>query len=132
MTRYDPEHAPDPERWLDADEDERITAVREFHEPDQMPLPHARLHAAIHVTIENQLAMGEPVVVDALERLRAEGLSRHDALHAIGWVLAEHLVTVLQPDFKPPTDPHVVYFERLKHLTALEWLQSVENGDDDE
>jgi hypothetical protein len=47
-----------------------------------------RAHAANHVIVENQLAMGDATVVPAtLARLMQEGLDRHDAIHAIGSVL---------------------------------------------
>jgi hypothetical protein len=47
-------------------------------------LPNAQLHAVIHVVVENQLALGEEVVVETLARLQREGLGRHDGVHAIG------------------------------------------------
>lgn len=45
---------------------------------------------------ENQLAEAYLLAVEALARLRRDGLSRHDAVHAIGSVLAEHLWTQTQ------------------------------------
>jgi hypothetical protein len=57
------------------------------------PSPAADAHATIHVVVENQVALGEAVVIDALARLRADGLTRLDAVHAVGTVLAGHTST---------------------------------------
>ncbi len=89
MDGYDPERAPDPEWWLSLDESERMDLAQESqHEDEQLPSP--RSHAAIHLVIENQVAMGDEIPVAAtLQRLLAEGLGRHDAVHAIGSVLSK-------------------------------------------
>ena len=45
--------------------------------------------------------MNDPVIVELLKRLRTQGLSRHDAAHAIGSTLAAQVYSVLkreQPD----------------------------------
>jgi hypothetical protein len=47
------------------------------------------VHAAIHVAVENQIAMGVELVGETVARLVAEGLDRHEAIHAIGALLAE-------------------------------------------
>jgi hypothetical protein len=41
------------------------------------------------VAVETQLAEGHAEATAALDRLLQEGLDRHEALHAIGSVLAE-------------------------------------------
>lgn len=86
-----------------------------------MRLPNARLHAVTHVVVENQVLLGDETPVAAtLERLRSEGLPRHDAIHAIGSVLAPVLLEILEGDIL--SDPNVVYFERLRDLSAESWL----------
>ena len=76
----------------------------------------------MHVIVENQLALGERAVVDTLARLQAEGLDRHDAVHAIGSVLAEHFYKLLKEGLPVKhADPNVAYFDRLKQLTAAGW-----------
>ena len=88
-----------------------------------------RLHAAVHAIVENQLALGEAVVVETLARLQDEGLSRHDALHAIGSVLAGYLDTLMRD--RPSVDKvegHKEYFLALKVLTAESWRKSGELG----
>lgn len=80
------------------------------------------MHAIIHTTVENQIALGESVIVESLARLRAEGLSRHDAIHAIGSVLAEQMFQMIKGTSAP--DPPQVYYDRVRRLTAEEWLRS--------
>jgi hypothetical protein len=91
---------------------------------NRISLPNHRLHAAIHVIVENQIALGEEVVVEALDRLRRQGLSRHDAIHAIGMVLNEHIFNVLKSGGEPTPELHAPYSERLKHFSADDWRRS--------
>jgi hypothetical protein len=80
------------------------------------------LHATFHVIVENQLAMAEPTVVATLTRLQHEGLSRHDAVHAVGSLLAEHIYELLKGHpGSAGGDPNAAYSERLKKLTAAGW-----------
>ena len=98
---YDAGRAPDAAEWLARDEDERMIAVKAFHRglEKHPPMPNARMHAIIHVVVENQLALGEPRETRAaMERLCAAGLSRHEALHAVGQVVAESLAQALRGD----------------------------------
>jgi hypothetical protein len=64
---------------------ERVSA---YHRRNRIRLPNPRLHSTIHAIIENQIAEGMAKTRDALARLISEGLSRHDAIHAIGSVLS--------------------------------------------
>ena len=81
----------------------------------------AQLHAVIHVIVENQLALGEEVVAETLARLQKEGLDRHDALHAIGSVLAADLYELMQDGAEATGEAYRRYLERLKKLTAKNW-----------
>ena len=95
--RYDPDKTPDPKHWLAVDEDEKLHLVQQYHRKKRMRLPNARVHAVIHVVVENQVALGDELPVRAtLLRLMREGLSRHDAVHAVGTVLAHHLFDLLK------------------------------------
>jgi hypothetical protein len=117
--KYDPEIAPDATRWLDADEEERLLAIRRYHECSAENLGEgAEAHFVIHNTVENQLAEGHPAATDALERLTAEGLDRHDAIHAIGSILAAEIFELLKR--KAPFDPER-YARKLGELTASRW-----------
>lgn len=70
--------------------------------------------------VENQLAERIPEVTGTLERLLNEGLDRHDAIHAIGSVLAEHLFNIMKT--RPAGgDPHAAYFAALESLSAAKW-----------
>jgi hypothetical protein len=65
--------------------------------------------------------MGEATVGETLERLQREGLGRHDAIHAIGSVLAEDLYTLMQDQTGPADATYQNYLSRLRQLTANNW-----------
>src|SRR5258706_15859230 len=121
MDSYDPETSRPSADWLQTDEAERIELVSSYHRRKKIRLPNAQLHAVIHVIVENQLALGETVVVDTLARLQSEGLSRHDALHAIGSVLAEDLYELLREASDANGHTYERYLERLRDLSASTW-----------
>jgi len=56
----------------------------------------SRCTAAFHAIVENQIAEGFESVVRAMARLVSEGLSRHDAVHAIGSVAAEQFYEAMK------------------------------------
>ncbi len=94
MIQYDPDQPPDPAAWLALDEGERVLLVEQYHRDARVPLPKGarKPHAVFHTIVENQLALEDQVVVrETLRRLMDEGLARHEAVHAIGSVLAEHV-----------------------------------------
>ena len=122
MNSYDPDRSRAAADWLQTDEGERIELVSSYHRRKKIHLPNAQLHAVIHVVVENQLALGEQVVVETLARLQREGLSRHDALHAIGSVLATDLYELMQESSEATSDTYRQYLERLQKLTAKNWL----------
>lgn len=89
MSHYDPEIAPAPKDWLALDEGERISAVKNFHVASRIKLPDAIAHATFHTIVENQIAEGFEPSKRAVARLQSEGLSRHDAIHAIASVIVK-------------------------------------------
>jgi len=117
---YDPLRAPDPEQWLDLDEEERAVLVQIQHEESGEELENPVLHAMIHVVVENQLALADEVVVATLERLQREGLDRHDAIHAIASVLMAQIWQAGQTDHAGQMSS-AVYHDALSHLTAKSW-----------
>ena len=121
MSAYDPDASPVPTTWLQTDEAERIELVSNYHRRRNVTLPDAKLHAVIHVVVENQIALGEEIVIETLARLQREGLGRHDALHAIGSVLAENLYELMQEDRDAADEPYRMYLQRLERLTASSW-----------
>jgi hypothetical protein len=52
----------------------------------------------------------------------AEGLDRHEAIHAIGSVLMGHVYNLVRGDAKPG-DPNPPYFQALQRLTASSWQE---------
>ena len=96
MKHYDPETAPDPSDWLSLDEHQRLQLTEAHHRATRVKHPSIKAHTAIHLIVENQIAMGLEPVVRAMSRLKSEGLPRHEAIHAIGSVAAEHFFEVLK------------------------------------
>lgn len=96
---YDANAQPDPQSWLAADESLRTVAVEAHHRglAEHPDMPNPQVHALMHVIVENQLAMGDPPEVrPTLMRLIDAGLTRHEAIHAIGSVVAEALFKVMK------------------------------------
>lgn len=119
---YDPTTGPDPEWWLGLDEAEQIDLVIEHHEnPEEWhpELPNVYAHAVMHTVVENQLALNEPpAVATALERLQKQGLDRHEALHAIAYVLFQEMGGMVDSG-QPYSESR--YSSKLKKLTAKKW-----------
>lgn len=126
ISRYDPFHAPAPGDWLDLDETERLDLVQRYHRRARVRLPNARVHAAFHVIVENQIALGEQTVLRTAQRLLAEGLNRHEVIHAIGSVLAGHLfdLTRQSAPSTPEADDNQRYNAALERLTADNWREN--------
>ena len=61
----------------------------------------------------------------------SEGLSRHDAVHTIGSVLAGHLYHLIKRDVEGP-DVNADYYRQLNDLTAENWLKSFGEEPEDE
>jgi hypothetical protein len=120
---YDPNVAPDPEAWLALDESERAELAFQYHRRKKLKAPNTRLHALFHSIVETQAAMGdESPVRRTLERLQGEGLDRHDAVHAVGSVLAAQFHGILGGG-RSGADPNAEYEAELERLNAREWLR---------
>jgi hypothetical protein len=121
---YDPELPPNPEEWLALDEQERIQLAEAHHLAAHVKLPNTKVHAVFHVIVENQIAERLEPVVRAMGRLMSEGLSRHDALHAIGSVLAEHLHESAKSNAQDtPSTAQARYNAAVERLSAKAWLR---------
>jgi hypothetical protein len=127
MERYDPSRPPDSSDWLELDEQERLLLVEKQHRRDRIDVPNATLHATIHVIVENQLAADEEPVCRALTRLMEEGLSRHDAIHAIGSVLGHHIYDLLKGK-APADEASVQYYASIERLTVATWHEDNASG----
>ena len=123
MDYYDPEVAPAPEKWNALDQMERMFLIEDYHSQTQDLADSPQGHATIHAIVENQVAMGGATPVAAeLDRLMHEGLGRHDAVHAVGAILLEHMHTAMEGD--PDEDPETRnqrYYANLKKMTAKKW-----------
>jgi hypothetical protein len=125
ITEYDPLVEPDPAEWCALDEQVRIDLVMVYHQQAGIELPEEAVHAIVHVIIENQIAEGEKLPVKRVaQRLMEEGLDRHDAIHAIGSVLAPHLFDLMKGETSTGFEFNASYYAELEHLTAEGWLRS--------
>jgi hypothetical protein len=118
---YDPDVGPDPAHWLALEEAERLRQAKDYHRRCDVLLANPEIHAAVHVAIENQIAMGDEMPVrGALERLMAEGLTRHEAVHALGSVLTEMIVGAA--DGKEAEHSQTdAYNDGIARITAEDW-----------
>jgi hypothetical protein len=127
---YDPDVAPDPAEWLALDEGERISQAMDYHRHAGVSLPNENIHAVMHVIVENQIAMGDELPVRrTVERLVAEGLDRHEAVHAIGSLLTVHLNQALKNP-KAKTMPVDVYNKAVERITAESWRRQWADKDE--
>jgi hypothetical protein len=130
---YDPLVAPHPDDWLATDEQRRLDVIERYHRREGIEVERPGAHAAMHAVVENQIAEGDRYPVRrTLLRLIAEGLDRHDAIHAIASVLAGHINEQLR-ESRSQTRPSeqqsdgdfvAAYFSDLETLTAESWLRS--------
>jgi hypothetical protein len=125
VLKYDPLTGPNALAWSHTDESERVAAVLKHHVGNREAKPNERLHAAIHAVVENQVAMGDSYpTAGVLARLMGQGLDRHDAVHAIGSLVSEHMFQALR-------DPSLGgslgarYEADLIGLTAEDWKKKL-------
>jgi hypothetical protein len=132
MELYNPDRAIDPEEWTALDEGERLYIVERYHRKKRIKMPNLPAHAVIHVVVENQVALGEEIPVQkTLARLIREGLSRHDAVHAIGSVLSGLMFDLIKHNVKSQ-DVNADYHRQLEELTAESWLRIVNEESEEE
>ena len=126
---YDPAVAPDPERWLALPEEERLDRVSAYHRRADVFPPSEEMHASIHVTIENQIALGDELPVRrAVDRLMAEGLDRHQAIHAVGSLLSSQLFEAMR-DPEARAISQEAYNAAVEQLTVDSWRREFEDED---
>lgn len=129
LTKYDPDRAPDPERWLAQNEMDLIDIVQRYHRREGIRLANERVHASVHVMVENQVAHGEKTPVrDAVDRLMGEGMSRHDAIHAVGAVLSKHMHQAMASNQPVSRE---AYFADVRAVNKESWLAEYGPGRDD-
>jgi len=83
-----------------------------------------RLHLAIHMVVETQLADRGPAAAgETLSRLLEAGLTRHDAIHAIGTVASEEVLACLSDPARKYDETR--YVARLGQLDPAALLAEV-------
>jgi hypothetical protein len=117
--RYDPDKPVDAAEWFALDESERQLIVKQYHKHARIRLPSPTMHAIVHAAVETQVAQGHGAASRALERMMAEGLSRHDAVHAVGSVVAKHMFGIMKHHRAFDED---AYASDLDALAAEQWL----------
>jgi uncharacterized protein YoaH (UPF0181 family) len=119
LTKYDPDRAPDPARWLAEDEDQLLSIIERYHRRERIENERPRVHALVHMVVEKQVALGDEMpVAEAVQRLMGEGLSRHEAIHAVGAVLMGYLHDALRTDAGPDNE---AYNREVRALTKEQW-----------
>lgn len=127
--RYDPNLPLDEEQWSDLDESEQIDLVVNYHRRSGEKLPDLKVHASLHVIVENQVVMDDETPIAAtLGRLMNEGLDRHDAIHAIASVLSKIMFDAMSS--KSGDDISAEYFREVAELTAAKWRAEAQAGTD--
>jgi len=112
--------APNPAEWLSLDEQLRLDLVVDYVNKNENNIeePAKRIHASIHVIVENQLALESEPTPKTYSRLRKQGLSRHEAIHAIGAVISEDMFEIMRGNKDQAFEK---YKGRLEKLTAKRW-----------
>jgi Domain of unknown function (DUF1841) len=123
--RYNPDKPVDAAEWLELDEAEQQLAVERYHKRTRVRLPSPRVHAIIHAAIETQVAQGHAAAKRALERMQAEGLDRHDAIHALGSVMTKHMFGIMK---EGQAFDESAYGADLDDLSAERWLAEWREG----
>ncbi|MFT4928622.1 MAG: hypothetical protein ACI8WB_004741 [Phenylobacterium sp.] len=121
MNTYNPNKPIDPETWLAIDEAERIEMVEQFHRIEDNGVPEEAIttHSMIQVIVENQLAENVAYVPDTVAKLIRQGLTRHDAVHAIGAIISEDVFNIVNgedTDLSPKK-----YRRKYEKITAKRW-----------
>ena len=126
MKRYDRLEAPEAQEWLALDEQERIDLVLNYHRKARIRLPNAKVHAIVHAMVETQIALGDETPARrTAQRLINEGLDRHEAIHAIGWVLIEFMSDLMdEPESR--AEPNAPYFAALERLAVEDWRRAAQ------
>ena len=122
-TCYNPDVAPDARDWLALPELERIRIAQSYHVAMRVKVPNMKAHAALHAAVENQIASGYGPSKRAIDRLQVEGLSRHEAIHAIASVVTDFVYELRQGQTE---EQRATYQSRMgaaiEHLHAKDWL----------
>ena len=120
MDVYDPGLPIDVDTWLETEESVRLDLIVEHHRKSDETDPEGgwEVHSALHLLVENQIALGTENIRETQTKLIRQGLHRHDSIHAIGAVVGEDLFEMAKE--KRAWD-RKRYRRRLEKLTAKRW-----------
>jgi len=128
-THYDPDVAPNAGEWLALPELERIRLAQNHHVSARVKVPNMKAHAALHAAVENQIASGYGPSKRVVVRLQEEGLSRHEAIHAIASVIAEFVYELQQGQSEEARSTFQSRMgESIDRLHASNWLSGAPGG----
>lgn len=122
MKYYNPDEPLNKSEWLVLDDEERKRLVSNFHESSGEEFQDdgaLAMHSYMHVVVENQIATNVDLVQETITKLVRQGLSRHEALHAISAIIVKDIFDMLKEtksDFCPKK-----YRRKLEKITAKRW-----------
>lgn len=122
MKYYNPDKPLNESEWLALDDEERKRLVSNFHESSGEEFQDdgaLTMHSYMHVVVENQIATNVDLVSETVTKLVRQGLSRHEALHAISAIVVEDIFDMLKgtkSEFCPKK-----YRRKLEKITAKRW-----------
>jgi len=102
MNIYNPSIPPKANDWLELDEQTRLELLYDFVENYEQEKEAMRIHAAIHMIVENQLALNIELTTETYNRLKRQGLDRHQIIHAIGSVISEDIFELMKGNKENP------------------------------
>ncbi|WP_257263827.1 hypothetical protein [Endozoicomonas sp. ONNA2] len=122
MKYYNPDKPLNVREWLVLDDEQRKILVSDFHESTEEEFQDAgalTMHSFMHVVVENQIATNVDLVSETVTKLVRQGLSRHEALHAISAIIVEDIFDMLKgtkSEFSPKK-----YRRKFEKITAKRW-----------
>ena len=122
MKYYNPDKPLNVSEWLVLDDDQRKLLVSDFHESTEEEFQDdsaLTMHSYMHVVVENQIATNVDLVSETVTKLVRQGLSRHEAIHAISAIIVEYIFEMLngsKSEFCPKK-----YRRKLEKITAKRW-----------
>lgn len=97
--------------------------VTSYHVQSRIGMTNLKLHALMHVNVENMLTQGRGPMTRALARLQTDGLSRHEAIHALAAVWLAHPVDSYSGDAGLSAREKQLAFNRaVETLSAEKWM----------
>lgn len=126
LESYDALQAPEPHEWLALPDQQRIELVLAYHHGIGDRGENEQVHCMLHAIVENQAAMGERFPVrEKIRQLMAQGLDRHQAVHAICLVLANHMRRQANA-INRRGDDEQRYASEVRRQTARKYLLAME------